>query len=585
MKKKLLVTFLSLACVIECAAGLTACDFANSGEGPVKPDDCANGKHSYKWAYDSERHWQKCKNCGNETESKMHYLNNGECKECGYVKESCTKHNLGVNVYQGISEEPSTCTTAGHSALYICGICYKTYIDENCTEYAGTVSKYEIENGNLLEYCKVFSLLDHTPVKDEAIAATCIEKGKTEGSHCRVCNTVLKAQQETDYADHEYTDTVTVQEITLKQYKICNMCGKMENKEITYRLSLNADENSYTLTGVLPLTVTELNIPNACNGKPITVIGKQAFKGCNALTDITIPDCVISICEAAFSGCDNLIETERGIYYVDRWAIGYNTDSALTYELRNDTIGIANSAFMNCKMLGNITIPDSVKYISYGAFAGSGISRIYIPKSVTNIEYAVFDTCNNLVSIEVENGNTKYHSKNNCLIETANKILISGCQNSIIPADGSVTVIGQEAFFNCQNLKSITIPNGVTSIERLAFTACRGLKSLIIPNSVISIDTSAFNLCSGLTSVIIGNGLTSIGWGIFKDCELLTSINIPDSVTSIGKSAFYNCRSLTSISFNGTMAQWNAIEKDDDWNLDTGNYTIHCTDGDIVKES
>lgn len=89
-----------------------------SENGSGNQNDCANGKHSFKWAYDSERHWQECKNCGNETEYKMHYLNNGECKECGYVKESCTKHTLGVNVYQGISEEPSTCTTAGHSALW-----------------------------------------------------------------------------------------------------------------------------------------------------------------------------------------------------------------------------------------------------------------------------------------------------------------------------------------------------------------------------------------------------------------------------------------------------------------------------------
>jgi len=53
----------------------------------------------------------------------------------------------------------------------------------------------------------------------------------------------------------------------------------------------------------------------------------------------------------------------------------------------------------------------------------------------------------------------------------------------------------------------------------------------------------------------------------------------------IGESAFSYCSRLTSISFNGTMAQWNAIEKNDYWNVDTGNYTIHCTDGDIAKDN
>lgn len=72
------------------------------GNGSGNQNDCSNGKHSYKWAYDSEKHWQECKNCGDETASEIHYLNNGECRECGYVRESCTKHTLGVNVYKGV---------------------------------------------------------------------------------------------------------------------------------------------------------------------------------------------------------------------------------------------------------------------------------------------------------------------------------------------------------------------------------------------------------------------------------------------------------------------------------------------------
>ena len=69
----------------------------------------------------------------------------------------------------------------------------------------------------------------------------------------------------------------------------------------------------------------------------------------------------------------------------------------------------------------------------------------------------------------------------------------------------------------------------------------------------------------------------------FAYCSKLTSITIPDSVTSIGGYAFYNCRLLTDITYEGTKAQWKAISKGSIWNNYTGDYTIHCTDGEIEK--
>ncbi|MBP0989699.1 MAG: leucine-rich repeat domain-containing protein [Oscillospiraceae bacterium] len=100
---------------------------------------------------------------------------------------------------------------------------------------------------------------------------------------------------------------------------------------------------------------------------------------------------------------------------------------------------------------------------------------------------------------------------------------------------------------------------------------------------VTGIGMWAFSYCSGLTSVTIPDNVTSIGSYAFNGCSGLTSVTIPDSVTSIGYHAFRGCSDLTSITYKGTKAQWNAISKGEYWNYKTGNYTIHCTDGDIPK--
>jgi thiol-disulfide isomerase/thioredoxin len=110
-----------------------------------------------------------------------------------------------------------------------------------------------------------------------------------------------------------------------------------------------------------------------------------------------------------------------------------------------------------------------------------------------------------------------------------------------------VTSIGREAFKNCSELKSVTIPVGVTGIEWEAFRFCKGLASVTIPEGVTHIDVNAFCDCGGLKSVTLPSSLKNIGWGAFGRCVGLTSVTIPNSVETIWHDAFNGCSGLKSV--------------------------------------
>ena len=137
-------------------------------------------------------------------------------------------------------------------------------------------------------------------------------------------------------------------------------------------------------------------------------------------------------------------------------------------------------------------------------------------------------------------------------------VTITGCDKKAsgeltIPAaiEGkTVTSIGDDAFYDCRSLTSITIPDGVTSIGERAFYDCRSLASITIPDGVTSIRENAFYACSSLTSITIPDSVTSIGGSAFGFCTHLTSITIGNGVTSIGDWAF-GFTSLTAVTFLG----------------------------------
>ena len=135
-------------------------------------------------------------------------------------------------------------------------------------------------------------------------------------------------------------------------------------------------------------------------------------------------------------------------------------------------------------------------------------------------------------------------------------LAFSGCNNlSSVSIPNGVTSISYQAFYGCSSLASVSIPNSVTSIGYHAFSGCSSLASVSIPSSVTSIGYHAFQNCSSLTSVTIPGSLTTIERGIFYGCSNLSSVSIPSSVTSIGSEAFQGCSSLSSITIPNSVTR------------------------------
>ncbi len=313
-------------------------------------------------------------------------------------------------------------------------------------------------------------------------------------------------------------------------------------------------KNATGITSVIiPTSVKSIGSFSGCSGltsiaipSGVTSIGNSAFLGCSGLTSITIPSSVTSIGGYAFERCSSLTSAilSNGATSIEGSAF-YGCSGLTSITIPSSVSSIGSLALGNCSGLTSITISNGVISIGESAFYGcSELTSITIPSSVTSIGESAFGGCGGLTSITVASRNTKYHSADNCIVETASKTLIAGCKTSVIPTDGSVTSIGNDAFAGCSSLTSITIPSGVTSIGANAFNGCSSLTSITIPSGVTSIGSSAFRSCSSLSSITISSTVRSIGDYAFWYCNSLTSITIPGE---IGVQAFRECTGLTSV--------------------------------------
>ena len=328
--------------------------------------------------------------------------------------------------------------------------------------------------------------------------------------------------------------------------------------------------NNHTVSGISSNAfkdcqqLTSITIPNT-----IKTIGSEAFSGCTSLTSVTIPSSVSSISSNTFNGCTSLASVTIPTSVT---SIGSNAFSGCTglteLTIPTSVTSIGDGAFSDVQRVvyagtvnrgeygasnavaefelggsdgktlvkyngagGDVVIPDGIDAISAGAFSGyNNITQVFVPSSVNSIGDCAFSG----IPKVVYSGNAD--GRPWCADE------VVGASDFVLSSDGKTLLKYYGAGGNVNN-----IPATITAIGDNAFKDCSTITSVVIPSSVVSIGAAAFFYCTGMQSVNIPNGVSYIGNDAFNNCYSLTSIIIPSSVSIIEDRTFSGCGGLTEI--------------------------------------
>lgn len=305
--------------------------------------------------------------------------------------------------------------------------------------------------------------------------------------------------------------------------------------------------------------------------------GKVLYYAKPGLTgELTIKDGTVSISDHAFSDCKKIdtVHFPASLRFIDQSA--FYMSGIRTIEIPDTVSSIEQYTFAACENLTEVTIPESVTQIKFSAFASSGsLTDIFVPDSVTDIGDEAFQNCTKLSNVRLPD--TLTHIGKNILSETAyaenpansaggvlyygryvlgtNTETVSG---TCFIKDGTVGV-ADCAFYGCQKLTEVVIPDSVKFMGCNAFYSCRRLSYVSIGSGLSELPDDVFSECQGLMEITIPANITKISTRAFGGCSSLKTVVLTNSVTEIGNMAFLWCGSLAEVYFYGTEEEWNAI--------------------------
>jgi len=307
-------------------------------------------------------------------------------------------------------------------------------------------------------------------------------------------------------------------------------------------------------------------------GNNLVEIGSYAFSGCKALSGLAIPNTVNNIGTYAFVNTA-IPAASDGIIYVGNdenpnlWVVGVQHQIVNFPTIKDGTKGIADYSFVDCALVQEVTLPDSLEYIGRGAFYGCGnffLMSINIPKNLKEIGAYAFYEC---PSLTLRNAFTEAKKLDKIGRSAFYGAAFLGAKEIgadedgyAVPVPGRLDLTGiaeieDYAFFGCASIETLLIGNGVKKIGSRVFHGNQSLKTVQMSNSVEEMGIRVFYKCEALETAILGNGLKEIPDYTFYGCKSLKNVVFAEGegIEHIGKYAFRDCVSLTDIDFGDSL--------------------------------
>lgn len=306
----------------------------------------------------------------------------------------------------------------------------------------------------------------------------------------------------------------------------------------------------------------------------VTSIGDYAFISCKMLEKLIIPEGITSIGNHSLQWCNKL----------------------QSVTLPDSVNFIGEYAFYGCRYLTAVDIPDGVTFISEFAFDScSSIESVTLPASVTSIGRYAFSWCKSLKNIYFDGTVAEWESiKKGEEWDSSTGNYVVHCKDGSYSDNGTAgleyTLSDDGTYYVCTGIgtaagNEIVIPSvynnlPVGGVGERAFKDRAELKSVVISYGITDVGLAAFQNCIGLTEIAVPDSVTKIGNYAFYSCVGLTQITVPAGVETLESYTFASCQKLRQINFKGTVAEWNAIPHTA-W-LYISNCTVQCTDGNVI---
>lgn len=331
--------------------------------------------------------------------------------------------------------------------------------------------------------------------------------------------------------------------------------ASVEYKNKTYPVKA-IGKNAFMLRSYGENALTEIEIPNS-----VTAIGEGAFFGCGELAQISIPSSVTSIGSGAFGGCTSLSRVELSDNVTSLGEGVFNVCESLeSVVLPSGLKTIPKRTFYGCEKLRDMFLPSGATGIGEAAYTGCvSLGELTFPAGLTTIGDLAFSGCENLEKVTLRSGITK-----------VGRSVFYDCEAAVVYCEAAAKPSGwsndwiesQPVVWNCKNNDTASDGFVYAKIGGVRYKLGEEKASVPVqPKNISGIVT----VQNSVTYKDATYTVTELEENAFHGCNLVTAVKLPSSLNKLGGYSIAYCALLEKVEFEGTRAQWDAIEKPQWW--------------------